>query len=462
MSTLSSADGGHTPLAAFSGKRILLLQGPVGPFFWRLSRDLKLLNATVFKINFNGGDWFFYPRHSHAYKGGIEKWPDYLRKALENWKIDTVILYGDCRPIHDAAFSLQDEFGVEIYTFEEGYIRPNYVTFEKGRTNAFSKLPRNAIHYLNSADENIPPESAVGYSFRYLVLWGGLYHVAAALLAPVFPCRTYHRGIGVPELVPQLRSVWRKLFYAWKERNILNILTSSRSGKYFLVPLQVNVDSQVRRHSDFARGGRNGIEGFISHVMESFARNAPKDTCLIFKHHPMDRGYHDYSALINKLKKRHQLNGRVEYVHDLHLPTLINNARGVVVINSTVGFSAVMHGKPVKTCGNALYDIAGLTAPVSLDRFWRQAGDFLPHKELVSRYRKAVISRTQINGNFYKSFSNTPLKCGLNWLDVIPVRDCKENTATISHEDGMREKRKTSKSPPGGENAGAVSRFDIL
>ena len=44
---------------AFRGRRVLLLQAPVGPFFRRLARDLQWVGAQVCKINFNGGDTLF-------------------------------------------------------------------------------------------------------------------------------------------------------------------------------------------------------------------------------------------------------------------------------------------------------------------------------------------------------------------------------------------------------------------
>ena len=47
-------------LDQFKGKRVLLLQGPVGPFFTRWAEDLRQAGAQVFKVNFNAGDWFYY------------------------------------------------------------------------------------------------------------------------------------------------------------------------------------------------------------------------------------------------------------------------------------------------------------------------------------------------------------------------------------------------------------------
>ena len=54
-------------LNQFKGKRILLLQGPVGPFFWRFAKDLEQAGAQVFKVNFNGGDLLFYPSNPFTF-----------------------------------------------------------------------------------------------------------------------------------------------------------------------------------------------------------------------------------------------------------------------------------------------------------------------------------------------------------------------------------------------------------
>ena len=55
-----------------SKESVLLLQGPVGPFFSRIAEDLSQRGFVVHKINFNGGDKLFY-RHSNAV--------DYVRQS---------------------------------------------------------------------------------------------------------------------------------------------------------------------------------------------------------------------------------------------------------------------------------------------------------------------------------------------------------------------------------------------
>ena len=395
----------------FMGRRVLLLQGPVGPFFSRLAKDLKKAGATVRKINFNGGDWLFYPHADMNYRGNLDKWRHVLSERLTAWNIDTVFLYSDCRHIHEILFSLEGHENLEIFTFEEGYFRPDHVTLERGRTNAFSRIPRDPDFYARLSDE--PPEiCGVGYSFLHLAAWGIAYHLAAGLLRPVLPARTYHRQLGFREIVPQVRSYWRKARYWWSERHLRTRLLGEHAGNFFLVPLQVGLDSQIRCHSDY---GSNGIDGFITDVTRSFAHHAPPETLLVFKHHPLDRGYADYTKIIGSLRARYpNLAGRLFYLHDCHLPDLLNAARGIIVVNSTVGLSAIIHKRPVKVHGGkAFYDMRGLTAQVPLDEFWKRAGEFRPDPDLVRRFQAYVIRKTQINGNFYRKCRGSSLRCGL-------------------------------------------------
>jgi len=117
-------------LPSFAGKRVLFLQGPVGPFFWNLAKDLQRKGAEVFKFNFNAGDWLFYPRGANAFRGDLSKWPDVLEAFMRDHHIDVVLLFGDCRPVHACVRGLAQELGCALGVFEEGYLRPDYVTFE--------------------------------------------------------------------------------------------------------------------------------------------------------------------------------------------------------------------------------------------------------------------------------------------------------------------------------------------
>jgi capsular polysaccharide export protein len=162
---------------------------------------------------------------------------------------------------------------------------------------------------------------------------------------------------------------------------------------YVLVPLQVSSDSQVSLGSDYA-----GMEPFIAELIASFALHAAPSERLAFKHHPRDRGYNHYGALIRNLAQRHCISDRVLYFHDGALGPILKRAKAVLTINSTVGLQALYHGVPTKVMGRTFYNMTGLTDQQSLADFWRdpQASD----RGLYGKFYRYMIETTQVNGNF--------------------------------------------------------------
>jgi len=284
-------------------RNVLLLQGPVGPFFRKLATQLESNGHNVLKVNLNGGDSFFYRD-------------------------------GDYENFTGAA-------------------------------------------------------------------------VASSVLRRKFPEYEHHRTLRVfSEGLRWIRSGIRKTWYKVSERAISQRLIRGEE-KYFLVPLQVHNDTQVTQHSDYG-----GVEEFIERVIISFASAAP-DVSLVFKHHPYDRGYKTYRTQIQRLAERHNVTGRVHYVHDTDLPSLLQNARGSVLINSTVGISSLYHQTPVVAMGNAIYDFPGLTHQGSLESFWQNPGEV--NKELFLKFRQYLIKNTQINGSVYTDIQGSAGACGMIW-----------------------------------------------
>src|SRR6478735_5573848 len=112
-------------VALLSHRRPLLLQGPMGPFFARFAAFLEARDQQVRKINFNGGDALFYAREdAQAYTGSLQEWPAWLERHLRLWHIDALVLFGQSRPVHELARRVATELGIDVYVFEEGYLRP--------------------------------------------------------------------------------------------------------------------------------------------------------------------------------------------------------------------------------------------------------------------------------------------------------------------------------------------------
>lgn len=136
---------------------MLLLQGPVGPFFWRLAKDLRALGTTVHKVNFNGGDWLFYPKGALNYRGRMQDWPAWLKDKLQALEIDVLMLFGDSRPIHKQAHAVARELGIEVGVFEEGYVRPHCITLERDGVNGNSLLIHDSPVVQLQSGTHAPP-----------------------------------------------------------------------------------------------------------------------------------------------------------------------------------------------------------------------------------------------------------------------------------------------------------------
>jgi len=77
----------------------------------------------------------------------------------------------DCRPIHKLAHEIAHRRGLKIGVFEEGYIRPDYVTLEQFGVNYHSRIPRKASYYMNIPIHKIDRPIPLGNTYWYAVLW---------------------------------------------------------------------------------------------------------------------------------------------------------------------------------------------------------------------------------------------------------------------------------------------------
>jgi len=395
-------------LRDLTGRRVLLLQGPNGPFFRRFADDLEARGCQVTKVNFNPGDGLFYRRGDVVrFRGRPEEWPETCRRLLAERRIERVFLFGDCKPIHRLAMKVCAELGVQVWALEEGYLRPDYVTIELGGVNGNSSLSKDPAFYRRATAgmAEAPPAVPVGNTFYHHAWWAALNSLAITFCFWRYPNYRHHRSVNTfRQLYCWSRGVLRKLWYAAKERGVLDRLTAEERPYYF-VPLQVHCDAQLQ-HSNYET-----MEDFIEDVVTTFVRHAPADTLLVVKHHPHDRAYRDYTGYLRGLTARLGCADRVVYVHDLHLPTLLKHARGVITMNSTVGTSSLYHGTPVKVLGRAVYDVPGLTCQRSLAEFFTDPGEV--DAELLAAFTRFLRHDNQINGSFYRRVAALGTRCGL-------------------------------------------------
>ncbi len=377
----------------FAGQNVLLLQGPIGRFFSEVAEHLQAHGAEVVKINLNAADaWFFKGARTLDYTDTRERWPMYVAEQMRQLKTDVLFVFGDSRGYHSTAIEEAKKLGVRVYVFEEGYVRPDYITFEPGGTNFNSTVPSSLDFYRGLSLEEPPEPRSVGDTFWWTAWYAIIYSLLLTYFSGRFPHYPHHRDLRAgTQALSWLRSAWRKPYFAYVERGFLKRL-EAHSGRYFLVALQVHDDFQVK-NSRF-----DDVRDFIDEVVESFAAHAPKDAWLVVKHHPRDRGFRDYTELLADLARIHELEGRIHYVHDLHLPTLLKGAQGTVVINSTVGLSSLYHATPVKCLAPSVY--AMFSAPQSLGEFWQAPVPV--ERRVLTMYIRWLKVNVLLNGTFYR------------------------------------------------------------
>lgn len=379
-----------------SGKRYLLLQGPMGPFFNDMADRLEKSDREAVNVIFNGGDRYYCRKREYkTYHGRPEAFSGWLKELWQNYPFDTILCFGDCRPLHQAARKWAEAKGLSFFAFEEGYLRPHFITMEKGGVNAYSSLPRDPAFYRQQPEVSASPVEKLKPSTCMRMWHATWYYLVSWYSRHEFANYRHHKSLSPwYEARCWFRAGWRKQLYRILQNGITQRLKTTLSQRYYLAILQVYNDSQIRNHSSY-----KDVRNYINDVVYSFSRNAPQSTYLIIKHHPMDRGHRLYKPLIKRLCKKYDVEGRIIYVHDVSLPVLLTHAKAVITINSTAGISALTHNKPLKVMGRALYDIKGITYQGHLHQFWK--ANFKPDMKLFRQFRFYLLENTQINAVYY-------------------------------------------------------------
>lgn len=394
------------PLAT---RNVLLLQGLMGPLFRRLGQVLRRDGYGVHKVNFNGGDRLFWRLPNGIdYRGRLEDWPATLRQIIVDRGITDVLLFGDCRPIHMAAIATCRDLHVPVHVFEEGYIRPDWVTLELGGVNGHSTLPRDPAWYRAQAAMLPPPPEhlPVPSSFRRRAIEALIYNTADVLTRSHYPHWENHRPWHpLVEGMGWVRRLKRRKAAAERAAAVLDTLVK-RDAPYVLFPLQLDSDAQIRLHSSFA-----GIADALRMVITSFAAHAPPELRLVIKEHPLDNGVRDWRLESMTLAALHGVTDRIDYLEGGDIVPISLRSQGMVTINSTSGTLALAQGIPVIALGQAVYDIEDITFQGRLNDFWRNPGK--PDAPTFAAFRRVLIDRCLVAGGFFSEEALTKVTEGV-------------------------------------------------
>ena len=383
-------------------RSFLFLQGPHGPFFGQLAARLQLTGAQVWRIGFNRGDQAFWPHKAHytAFHGTIDTWPDTLLTHFAQHKITDLVLYGDTRPVHARAVTLASSAGIAVHVFEEGYLRPHWVTYERGGSNGHSRLMDMSVADMRAGlaqtDTDLVAAPAHWGDLRKHMFWGAAYHGILLAGRHQYPAFQPHRSLTAAQEFWLYAKRYALLPLHSAKRIAASFRVRHGGFPYHLALLQLEHDANFQMHSPFAN-----MADFLAEVMQGFAKGAPALHHLVFKAHPLDDGRVPFAALIRTLAQRHGLQNRVHFVRGGKLARLLDHATTAVTVNSTSGQQALWRGLPLRTFGASVYSKPEFVSAQPLEQFF--AHPQKPDTRAYRDYRHFLLQTSQIPGGYYSS-----------------------------------------------------------
>lgn len=372
----------------------LLLQGPMSYFFTYLGRALRAEGAEVRRIHVCPGDRLFWRGPGGvSYRGRPEDWPDYVRRFIADHGVTDIVSLGDGRRWHADALPVAREAGVRVHVIEQGYLRPHYLTVEPEGTGGHTRFPREWARIADLAKLAPLPHPGFTSSFLAFSVMDVAFNLANILFSwALYPHYKQHaldhplREWGGWIFKKALRLRGRRAMLEQAEGRV-----KAHNGPLYVFPLQLETDYQIRLH-----GPPEGLRETLKRIIASFRDHAPDDAMLAIKLHPLDNGWTPWQALI--AAEVEGIADRVVYLDGGDLDAMLARSAGCIVINSTVGLTALTLGAPVKALGAAIYDLEGLTYQGDLDAFWSEGAK--PDEARLALFLRALTAAIQVPGGF--------------------------------------------------------------
>lgn len=142
---------------------------------------LRARGYRVLKVDFNIGDaWQSRGSGAFLFRDTPERWKNWFVAFLKGNRPKCVILFGDQRVYHRHAVAACRDLDIDVWCIEEGYIRPNYVTFERRGNNAASEL---AQVWDDGRERSVhQPTPIIGSGSRAMAMATVPYYVANSVL----------------------------------------------------------------------------------------------------------------------------------------------------------------------------------------------------------------------------------------------------------------------------------------
>ncbi|MDQ0457375.1 capsule biosynthesis protein [Rhizobium paknamense] len=373
-------------------KAVLFLQGPPSIFWTEFARAFETAGVKTLHVNFTLGDRIFWrKRGAKNYRGTLKGWPRYLRQLIEKHGITDIVYYADRLPYHQEAARLGKEMGVQCHAVEWGYLRPDWITLERGGMGRFSHFPSDPQTIREIAAKVEPADVEVKYphTFGQEAFNEVIYNLLNFFGRPFYPLYTADKYYSaLVDYLPWL------LKFGSKAKTLPETFLEEHNQDFFVVALQLQSDYQIRANSSYRH-----LKDMMRQVISSFSRHAKKSSRLVFKQHPLDNGLERWDRLVASISREFGVQDRVLFIDEGNLHAMLDHAKGVVVVNSTVGLHSLRALKPTIVLGAAVFDVPGLTHQGRLDDFWKKPQPV--NADLAADLVKALAGTIQVKGDFF-------------------------------------------------------------
>ena len=262
-------------------------------------------------------------------------------------RTEVCLVFSDARPFSAAARIAADALGVVCVYFERGAFRYRTCSLSTRGLNARFELPavQGDPHIVGLREEELPARRPTEPWLRWRFVLFMLHHGVTGMLdrrRRAMHHKRYH-------FFNYLRIAWSELGTRFDNPAPV---AARREHPVVLLPLQLPTDSQFVLHSPFRHNQE--LLDFVVHR----ARQALPGAEVLVKKHPMD-------------VRSYRLPEGARFIEG-HLGRHYAVADCVVCINSTAGFEAAVHGKPVVCFGRSFYTSHRQIVRANRDNFHRR------------------------------------------------------------------------------------------
>ena len=328
------------------------MAGPHSPFFAKLGEQVLAAGHRVLRINFTSRDKFFWNGENTAdYKYQPTEFADYINNVARLRKVTDMVIFGDNNEFTKAAIEALKNLKIRLYVFDHGYFGENWITMEDRLFGSKTVLPKDPRFYLRQTDNTEIKAKKFGSLSRAVK-----FH------------RLQYKLFGEAENFPA--------DHVPNRNKRIKVSEKLEKGSYFLA------DFDLSRKASF---------------MRNFATNAPEYAMLVFySKNPLSQMQINRT---DELTAKYNIAGRAVIVAGKAFRPLVKNAKAYITNGNISALIALKKSTPVMTLDNTIYNIEGLTSRLPLADFWNRPEK--PDLNLLRRFQKYVIDKTQINGCFY-------------------------------------------------------------